>query len=445
MRKTPGPSGRKLTLFPLVAATCFMVSGGPYGLEELVQGSGYGLATAILFLLPLFWALPTALMVGELSAAIPSVGGFYVWVRRALGPFWGFQEAWLSLMASIFDMGAYPTVAVLYLGRVWPQATQGNHGVYIAGGIILLCMLWNLLGARAVGDGSILLGLLLMSPFFVLAILAFARHSSSAALTFAPSGKSDLLAGILVGMWNYMGWDNASTVAEEVEDPQRTYPRVMVIALFAIIFSYVVPVAAMWAAHVPANAWATGSWASFAGSIVGPWLAFAVVIGALVSTAGILNSLTMSYSRLPLAMAADGYLPRAFAWKLSNGAPWVSIVVCALGWMLSLKLSFDRLIMLDILLYGASLVLEFVALAVLRVREPNLARPFKIPGGLPVAILLGIGPTALLIVALIKNRDEHLGSISTLTLGLAMAGAGVVCYLIAAALRKPDVQAVSGD
>src|SRR5258708_27343303 len=112
-------------------------------------------------------------------------------------------------------------------------------------------------------------------------------------------------------------------------------------------------------------------------------------------------------------MGEDGYLPRAFAWKLSNGAPWVSIVVCALGWMLSLKLSFDRLIMLDILLYGASLVLEFVALAVLRVREPNLARPFKIPGGLPVAILLGIGPTALLIVALIKNRDEHLGSIST--------------------------------
>src|SRR5260370_32642313 len=257
-------------------------------------------------------------MVGELSAAIPCVGGFYVWVRRALGPFWGFQEAWLSLMASIFDMGAYPTVAVLYLGRVWPQTTQGNHGVYIAGGIILLCMLWNLLGARAVGDGSILLGLLLMSPFFVLAILAFARHSSSAALTFAPSCKSDLLAGILVCMWNYMGWANASTVAEEVEDPQRTYPRVMVIALVAIIFSYVVPVAAMWPAHVPANAWATGSWASFAGSIAGPWLGFAVVIGALVSTAGVFYFLTLSFSPLPLSLAGERYLPPAFCRVLSK-------------------------------------------------------------------------------------------------------------------------------
>src|ERR1700680_4127486 len=135
----PNPR-RKLTLIPLVAATYFMVSGGPYGLEELVQDSGYKLALVILFVIPLIWSLPTALMVGELSAAIPAEGGFYVWVRRAMGPFWGFQEAWLSLMSSIFDMGAYPTVAVLYLGRIWPQATQGNNGVMIGAAILLACL-----------------------------------------------------------------------------------------------------------------------------------------------------------------------------------------------------------------------------------------------------------------------------------------------------------------
>lgn len=109
----------KLRLIPLVAATYFMVSGGPYGLEELVRDSGYQIALAILLLTPLIWSLPTALMVGELAAAIPCEGGFYIWVRRAMGPFWGFQEAWLSLMASIFDMAAYPTVFVMYLGRIW--------------------------------------------------------------------------------------------------------------------------------------------------------------------------------------------------------------------------------------------------------------------------------------------------------------------------------------
>jgi amino acid transporter len=91
-------------MVPLVAATYFMVSGGPYGIEDILGGAGFGAAIVILLLLPLVWSLPTALMIGELAAAIPAEGGFYVWVRRAMGPFWGYQESWLSLTASIFDM-----------------------------------------------------------------------------------------------------------------------------------------------------------------------------------------------------------------------------------------------------------------------------------------------------------------------------------------------------
>jgi amino acid transporter len=97
---------KKMRLLPLVAATFFMVSGGPYGLEELVQKTGFGSAILILLMTPVIWSVPTALMLGELSSAIPEEGGFYVWVTRALGPFWGFQEAWLSLAASIFDMAS---------------------------------------------------------------------------------------------------------------------------------------------------------------------------------------------------------------------------------------------------------------------------------------------------------------------------------------------------
>ncbi len=123
------PRTRKLGLLGLAAATYFMVSGGPYGLEELVQDCGYPVAITVLLAIPLVWSLPTALMVGELAAAIPAEGGFYVWVRRALGPFWGFQEAWLSLASSVFDMAAYPAVFVLSLGRIWPPAIHGSNGV----------------------------------------------------------------------------------------------------------------------------------------------------------------------------------------------------------------------------------------------------------------------------------------------------------------------------
>src|SRR5260370_6492538 len=134
-----------------------MASGGPYGMEELVQDAGYKLAIVIVFFTPLVWSLPTGLMVGELAAALPAEGGFYVWVRRALGPFWGFQEAWLSLVASIFDMAIYPTIFVLYLGRLWPAATARPRGVRIAAAMILVCLASNLYGATPLVNGPILL------------------------------------------------------------------------------------------------------------------------------------------------------------------------------------------------------------------------------------------------------------------------------------------------
>src|SRR6187402_1986038 len=115
----------KLRLLPLLAATYFMVSGGPYGLEDIIGFAGYGRALILLLLLPFVWSLPTALMIGELAASVPEEGGFYAWVRRAMGPFWGFQEAWLSLSASIFDMAIYPTIFVSYLSRVAPSLTGG--------------------------------------------------------------------------------------------------------------------------------------------------------------------------------------------------------------------------------------------------------------------------------------------------------------------------------
>src|SRR5712692_95299 len=110
----------KLTLWPLVAATFFMVSGGTYGTEDIIHGAGYGRGILILLLTPLLWSLPTAFMIGELSSALPAEGGYYVWVRRAMGRFWGFQEAWLSLVASIFDTAIYPTLFVAYLTRLLP-------------------------------------------------------------------------------------------------------------------------------------------------------------------------------------------------------------------------------------------------------------------------------------------------------------------------------------
>jgi len=198
----------------------------------------------------------------------------------------------------------------------------------------------------------------------------------------------------------------------------------------------VLPFAAMWATGLKSTAWETGSWADIAALMGGPLLRIAVVLGGMMSGFGMFNALVMSYSRLPLAMAQDGMLPKIFG-KLhpKSKAPWVAIVALAIGWAMCLGLGFARLVTLDILIYGSSLVLEFLALVVLRFREPNLARPFKVPGGLFGAIAIGIPPTLLLGFAIVRGDHETILGVSAVLFGLLVMGAGVVAYLINHALK----------
>src|SRR6476661_859093 len=110
-----------------------------------------GATLLILLITPLLWSLPTALMVSELATSIPEEGGFYVWVRRGMGRFMGYQEAWLSLAGSVFEMALYPNLFVGYLGRLAPWLVAGHRGLAIGLAMIALCTAWNLAGVRAMG------------------------------------------------------------------------------------------------------------------------------------------------------------------------------------------------------------------------------------------------------------------------------------------------------
>jgi amino acid transporter len=409
-----------------------MVSGGTYGTEDIVHGAGYGRAILILLLTPLLWSLPTAFMIGELSSALPYEGGYYAWVRRAMGNFWGFQEAWLSLVASIFDMAIYPTLFVAYLTRMFPWFQENSRGWWVALAVVIACALLNIAGVKVVSLTSLWLFFALSAPFVAIVVLApFKIGALANAVTKPTTSTVDILGGLLICMWNYMGWDNASTIATEVERPQRTYPRAMLVAVAIVALSYVLPFAAMWMTGLTPTAWETGSWADIAGLLGGPLLRIGVVLGGIISAFGMFNALVMSYSRLPLAMAQDGMLPSVFA-KLQkkSRAPWVAIIALAMGWAMCLGLGFARLVTLDILLYGFSLMLEFIALAVLRFREPELARPFRVPGGLFGAIAIGIPPMLLLGFSIIRSEHEQVWNMSSFAFGMILIAAGVVAYAV---------------
>lgn len=451
----------KLTLWPLVAATFFMVSGGTYGTEEIIHGAGYGHGILILLFLPVLWCLPTAFMIGELSSALPAEGGYYAWVRRGLGNFWGFQEAWLSLAASIFDMAIYPTLFVFYLKQMSPWFGSGSHAVMAGLFVVGTCALLNVAGIRVVGITSLWLFFFLSAPFAVIVVMAPFKAGALAGVGghgAAEATSLGLLGGVLVAMWNYMGWDNASTIAQEVERPQRTYPKAMIAAVVLVSLTYVLPFLAIYFTGIPAASFgADGSWATIAGLIGGKilgfeWLRFLIVIGGMMSAFGMFNALVMSYSRLPLAMARDGMLPKVFAkTSAKTQAPWVAILVCASCWALCLGLGFKKLVTLDIMLYGASLMLEFVTLVVLRIREPELKREFKVPGGLVGAISCGVFPLLLMSLAMVESESESILGVNGLVFGLIIMVGGVVLYAATKPLRRSVIapaatpNAVTGD
>ena len=142
-----------------------------YGTEDVVRGAGYAGAILILLLTPVIWSLPTAFMIGELASALPEEGGYYAGCGAPWGNCWGFQEAWLSLVASVFDMAIYPTLFVVYLERLfpWPRASRECWSELRGGPV---CAALNIAGIKASPITSVWL-------FFLLS-RAVCRHRGAA-------------------------------------------------------------------------------------------------------------------------------------------------------------------------------------------------------------------------------------------------------------------------
>ena len=154
------------------------------------------------------------------------------------------------------------------------------------------------------------------------------------------------------------------------------------------------------------------------------------------------NALVMSYSRLPLAMAQDGMLPKVFGkTHPKTRAPGSRFWSARPDGRMCLGLGFERLVTIDILLYGASLCLEFVTLVVLRIREPELKRSFRVPGGLVGAILAGVFPLALISLAMVRSERETVLGMNGLLFGAIIIVSGFVVYLATGKLRSRHQQA----
>jgi amino acid transporter len=426
---------RSLTTLSLVAVMFFNVSGGAFTTESLIVIVGPATGLLILVLVPVLWSLPEALIVGELASMLPEEGGYYRWVYHAFGPFWAFQNGWCTWMYSLVDMAIYPVLFNQYLS--WFVPGLGS----VAQWIISLAVIWtataiNLRGAGRVGVVSIVSGAFILLAFLMVSVAALphVNHLPWNSLgKNTPAGISALGVGVSIALWNYIGWDNASTVQGEVRDSSRNYPRALAITLPLVTLGYLVPLSVTLAA-TDWTTWREGGWpeiAKMAAGSLGKPLAVMLAIGGMVSALALFNALLLSYSRIPLAMANDGLLPRKLAKLDRYSTPRNAVLVSAICYSVFALLSFVHLVVADVLLYSIALFLEFAALIALRKKSPDLRGSFRIPLGRLGVTMLALLPAVILVgVVALEMTDGEYGGPAILG-ALAALLLGPIAYVIA--------------
>ena len=404
MTHPTGTNGRGLLRpLQLTAVVFFTVSGGPYGLEPILQYVGGGFALALILITPLFWVLPSIFMVLELNGMMPLNGGYYQWVKSGLGLKWGFYEGWWSWLFTFTDLAIYPVLFVQYLGFFFPEA--GLYKIPICLAIIWVSAVLNLLGILPVGRSSVLLGLCVLVPFGILFGVAVTKGFSFSltGITFQNNGMGFTVfgMGLYTVMWNFLGWDNASSFVEEVHRPARSYLISIIIAFFLIVGFYFLSIWTGAASGMDADALTAQGFPSLGLHIGGWWLGAILSFGGIASALGLFLSILLAISRVPKAMADDGLLPAALS-KIhpKHNVPHVSIIVCASVVSGMVFWRFGDLLIIDVTLYGAALFLEFISLIVLRIRKPELPRPFKIPLNVAGLIVMTALPALCLVTAL---------------------------------------------
>jgi amino acid transporter len=320
----------------------------------------------------------------ELASALPEEGGYVAWVRRAFGPFWGFQVGWWSWVNSFVDVAVFPTLFADYLRFWWPGMSTLDRFIVVIAFVWILTGL-NLAGVRVTGWAAAALGVVVLTPIAVFTAVAATQAHRLPWLPFM-NEEQGLVAGLGLGlatmMWNYSGWDTPTTCLGEIQRPATTFRRVVRVALPLIALGYVLPVSAALSATGSWSEWKTGYLPEVAQAVGGSWLAGFVMLGALLASAGLFLSLLLTNSRLPFTLAVDGQLPAALARIHPRfGTPWVAVIVSSACYCVFAYWSFKELIVLDIWLYALTLVPELAAFVALRIREPDLPRPWRVGGG----------------------------------------------------------------
>ena len=291
--------------------------------------------------------LLVALSLSRLVRRIPKIGGPYAYVQAGLGSFAGFLIAWTYWIACIAAVSGIAIAFVGYLGVFVPQITDSR----ILSLLCALALIWSIvmLNVRSLESSSrfqLVSTLIKILPLLFMIILGFSFMEPANLPEVNPTDlhPAALLATVTtLVMWSFVGIETATVPADNMVEPEKTIPRVLVAAVLSILTIYLLVSMAV-ALLVPADELmnSTAPFALAASKVMGPAGAALITLGALVSTLGSLNANTLTAGNVALAAAKDNLLPEQFKRLSDSDTPQFAYIVSGLFISALLTLNYTK-------------------------------------------------------------------------------------------------------
>lgn len=437
-------SKKKLKLMPVIFMMYLFISGGAFGLEDMIGGAGPGISLIILLILPIIWAYPYGLICTELGAKYTDEPGFYGWIRRALGKFPAYIAGWAITIGNYIDTSVYLVLAMEYLNSALNLNLTPNQRWMIGLVFVLVFCLLNLLGVEVLAFSATISGIVILLPFVLTIILAIPQIAYNPLKPIFANGSlgisgclGDTNTALLIGFWMFMGYESLHSFSDEVEGAGP---------LISKAFMWAVPIAScMYILPTFFGLAVTGNWQSWSaagpidyvamGKIVGGnFLMILFLVAGIVGNLGLYSSYIAFGSRVTADMAEDGLFFKGFD-KTSKkyGTPYISIIIASIITAILSKGSFSSLIIIDVILMLIPIILIIVSGIVLRFRDKDKEWDcFTIKVGNKVYTLMSLIPILLASYAIVTTE------IKSLIAGIICLAIGGIMYFIFPKINKKN-------
>jgi APA family basic amino acid/polyamine antiporter len=356
------------------------------------------------------YALLGAISIAELGTMLPKSGGQYVFAHYAFGEYAGFVVGWSDWISTCGSSAAISVVIAEYLGVLFPALA--GRTVIIALAIVIAFAVLQWRGVRWGSRVQNVTSLLKALAFIALVAACFALgHTSTTpaqASETAPANESLFLAIILAlqaVVYTYDGWTGVIYFSEEVRDPARDVPRAMFGGVLAIIAIYLlVNLALIYVLPISQIAGANLAVGAAASAIFGQHGDTVIRVLTIIAMLSAINACQLMASRVIFAMSRDGLVSSRIVSVNKGGTPTIGLLASTAvavlfifgGSLENARQIFERIISVLAIFFVVSYAISFVAVFVLRKREPERERPYK-AWGYPVTTAISlIGSLAFL-------------------------------------------------